>query len=94
MTTHTPGPWRYYTKPQPNGCPIVGNSRGLMVAMLAHSVDCKHQRDEAESNARLISAAPELLAHLKNAVHCLVYGVGEFDFDAALAAIAKAEGKS
>jgi hypothetical protein len=24
MSSYTKGPWRYYTKPQPNGCPIVG----------------------------------------------------------------------
>lgn len=55
---HTPGPWRSYTEPQPNGCPIVGNDRGMMVAMLAHSVHYKDQRDEAQANARLIAAAP------------------------------------
>lgn len=58
---HTPGPWRYYTEPQPNGCPIVGNGQGLMVAMLAHSTRQPEQREEALANARLIAAAPELL---------------------------------
>lgn len=62
---HTPGPWRFYTEPQPNGCPIVGNGRGLMLAMLAHSVNYPDQRDEANANARLIAAAPELLDALQ-----------------------------
>lgn len=60
MSQHTPGPWRYYTKPQPNGCPIIG-TRGLMVAMLAHSINHQDQIEEALANARLIAAAPELL---------------------------------
>ena len=63
---HTPGPWRFYTEPQPNGCPIVGNGRGLMLAMLAHSVNYPDQRDEANANARLIAAAPELLEALQD----------------------------
>lgn len=57
----TPGPWRFYTEPQPNGCPIVGNGKGMMVAMLAHSVNYKDQREEALANAALIAAAPALL---------------------------------
>lgn len=60
---HTPGPWDFYTKPQPNGCPIVG-ARGLMVAMLAHSINYEDQKQVAIANARLISAAPELLEAL------------------------------
>lgn len=58
---HTPGPWHYYTHPQPNGCPIVGNSKGLMVAMLSHSINQPEQEDEAIANAKLIVAAPDLL---------------------------------
>lgn len=56
---HTPGPWSCSYEPQPNGCPIVG-ARGLMVAMLAHTVNMPQQREEAIANARLIAAAPEL----------------------------------
>lgn len=64
---HTPGPWKFYTKPQPNGCPIVGTNCGLMVAMLAHTVRQPEQADEAIANARLIAAAPDLLEALKDA---------------------------
>jgi len=64
-TKHTRGPWYFYTEPQPNGCPIVG-ARGLMVAMLAHTVNQVEQKEEALANARLIAAAPELLAALEN----------------------------
>ncbi len=45
-----PGKWRFSTSPQPNGCPIIG-SDGMMVAMLAHSVNQPEQRDEALGNA-------------------------------------------
>lgn len=58
-TKHTPGPWRFTTSPQPNGCPIVG-SNGLMICMLAHSINHEDQKEEALANAALIAAAPEL----------------------------------
>lgn len=61
---HTPGPWRFYTEPQPNGCPIVGDGKGLMVAMLAHTVNQADQKEKAFANARLIASAPELLEAL------------------------------
>lgn len=57
-TSHTPGPWHFYTEPQPNGCPVVG-ANGLMVAMLAHSVNYPDQKETALANARLIAAAPD-----------------------------------
>lgn len=66
MDKHTPGPWAFYTEPQPNGCPIVG-ARGLMVCMLAHTVNQPEQRGEALANAALIAAAPDLLEALRNA---------------------------
>lgn len=52
----TPGEWRFYTEPQPNGCPIVG-ANGLMICMLAHSINYADQAEEALSNARLIAEA-------------------------------------
>lgn len=87
----TPGPWRFYAEPQPNGCPIVGNGKGMMVSMLAHSVNYKDQREEALANAALIAAAPELLqaleAMLEETAGC--YCTSEAQ---ARAAIAKARG--
>ena len=95
-TKHTPGPWRYYTESQPDGCPIVG-SGGPMVAMLAHSVNHPDQSDEANANAYLIAAAPELL----EALECLLAAVEQHDTPltdperiAARSAIAKAKGES
>lgn len=60
---HTPGPWRVGT-PGPNGCYSVGTTKGLMTAMVAHSINMADQREQAEGDARLIAAAPELLAAL------------------------------
>lgn len=85
----TPGPWRFYTEPQPNGCPIVGNGKGMMVAMLAHSVNYKDQREEAMANAALIAAAPELLQALEYSI-LQVPELG--DVPGIAAAIAKARG--
>ena len=92
-TQHTPGPWNFYTEPQPNGCPIVG-SRGLMVAMLAHTVNQDDQRETALANARLISAAPDLLKALQYmlAVCPAINHQGEEAHQQAGAAIAKAGG--
>lgn len=69
MSGHTPGPWGFSTEPQPNGCPIVG-ARGLMVAMLAHTVNQEDQREVALANARLIAAAPALLEALQAIADC------------------------
>lgn len=98
----TPGPWRFCTNPQPNGCPIVG-SGGLMVAMLAHSVNEPDQKGTALANAALIAAAPEMLAALKEADHTLAMNIPETvgghpfpEFETVVTvrkAIAKAEGR-
>jgi hypothetical protein len=62
-------------------------------------VPCDVMRNEQEANARLITAAPELLAALKRVKDIAVWDE-DFDneFDAAMAeaeaAIAKAEGRS
>lgn len=65
MPKHTPGPWKYHTEPQPNGCPTIGTANGLQVAMLSHSILHDDQRDVAYANAQLVSAAPDLLEALK-----------------------------
>jgi hypothetical protein len=55
-TKHTPGPWRY------------DDTWGLIVARGEVEVAACHgggSRSEAQANARLISAAPELLDALK-----------------------------
>lgn len=99
---HTPAPWTYYTEPQPNGCPIIG-SRGLMVATLAHTVNQDDQRETALANARLIAAAPDLLAALQRIlpfVDCIAAitreDINEYEqaYKDAIAAIDKATGET
>ena len=51
----TKGDWKVAPH-GPNGCPIVG-AAGVMVAMLAHSVNYEDQRDAARANADLIADA-------------------------------------
>lgn len=96
MSKHTPGPWKASTQPQPNGCPIIG-ARGLMVAMLAHSVNEPDQKETALANAALIAAAPQLLAALRGMVDSYEregHRSKNPALIAARAAIAKAEGRT
>jgi hypothetical protein len=90
---HTPGPWVI----DPCG-DILGNrntptDNGLICGM------CEDRRDaEGAANARLIAAAPELLAALKEARSWLIdadggYGTYDTEIDAVDAVIAKAEGR-
>ena len=65
MSQYTKGPWSQGRR-GPNGCPIIGSGRGLMVAMLAHSANEPGQEEEAEANAVLIASAPCLLHALQN----------------------------
>jgi hypothetical protein len=54
---HTPGPWRSHGA----GGEIHGNSR-----IVATMCWCSGMHDEDEANARLIAAAPDMLAALYN----------------------------
>ena len=104
---HTPGPWIAH-KPQSDGqVPVVASAGGCPDAVIAVvGYDCPERSIEA--NARLIAAAPELLASLRRieATFQTVYGDadshlvgmsgGQSDPKTmrghVLAAIAKAEG--
>lgn len=86
----TPGPWRH-SKGGPNGCPVVGTDRGLMVCMLSHSVNIPTHIEQAKANASLIAAAPDLLQMLKAAQLWLDVD-GRYDMQGINAAIRKAEG--
>ena len=61
MSGHTPGPWMIGTA-GPNGCRTIGTTDGLMVAVVAHSINHADQYIQAVANARLIAAAPDLLS--------------------------------
>ena len=91
MTTHhTPGPWTASDN-------AIYGSSGLIKPLVAH-LDDRFADDEAANNARLIAAAPDLLAALREIVAAVE--VGEVDgyspsgdwFREAKAALAKATG--
>lgn len=87
MTEHSPGPWTLFSTPL--GVGVVGANSDI-----AHcdGHDSRRSREEEEANARLIAAAPDLLAA---AVHALESAVADDmdDWFAELrAAVAKAEG--
>jgi hypothetical protein len=86
--THTPGPWRYTSTAR-----VVMAGLGVRVATIR---DC----DESGANARLIAAAPDLLAACKGAVdHLRSFsqedntGAITAALEAVEAAIAKAEAR-
>lgn len=76
MSKHTPGPWPWkYTSDGKRiviGEGLVEGPNGYEVAEV-YSDDCP--AEIAEANARLISAAPELLEQCKLFERCLVYEI-------------------
>lgn len=94
---HTPGPWEYWPAGNYHGFAIAPKGTlptlasvercGLNLNVQAHNFP-----GSTEANARLIAAAPELLEALKGVVRVADRATDEFD--AARAAIAKAEGRS
>jgi len=99
MTTeaHTEGPWHFDGPPDNH---IVWSGPVNRICFMAHSNGVNPERDTA--NARLISAAPDLLEVLKDLfergeVHMLLAGNPAACMaleEKARAAIAKAEGRS
>lgn len=92
QTQHTPGPWRYC---KTNGSPTHGEHviAGAKPGYLAEVRDCGS--GDVGANARLIAAAPELLAALQAIVSSCGVRIDDprvLHFDAAYAAIAKATG--
>lgn len=82
MSKHTPGPWaRYGSIIRSIAC----NDRKI--------ADVRVIDDEGQANARLMAAAPDLLEALEAALTILTDSVGDFDYDKAMAAIAKAKGE-
>lgn len=87
---HTPGPWQFYRLSGDDGLGYIraDPEDGLEIA---HHGDSGRAREENEANGALIAAAPDLLAALKAMVDELS-DEGDWPiFDAARAAIAKAE---
>ncbi len=103
--SYTPGPWGY-DETTLSICRLIVTVEDVQTFQVSpdanHShavayIPCDVQRVEQEANARLITAAPELLAALKSMVQDddrLYYGrQPNPDTHGARAAIAKAEGK-
>lgn len=105
MTTHTPGPWLPHNETPSSNSPInrvakLWSGGYQIIADVSYKATFGADGAEAEANACLIAAAPELLAALKaDATH--VHNTFECGEDRAAcpveaykrAAIAKAEGR-
>lgn len=94
MSKHTPGPWNALDRAVLKGPP--GEERTWIIASCpVNALGKKTKTSEAQANARLIAAAPELLEALKGLM-MEVSPVISADFEPfalAFKAIAKAEGK-
>lgn len=99
--THTAGPWSHHKAPLTGGDTLhiiqAGRGRGITVCQIRAGIE-KGNSDRidevCELNARLIAAAPDLLAVLEN----MFNEYGDFEYDvaaisAARAAVAKAKGE-
>jgi hypothetical protein len=76
MNAHTPGPWRIDRRGSHN--PLI-ETDGLTVAEVLD--DCHPDAEQQEANARLIAAAPELLAACQAAIDAAVeYGGWHGDY--------------
>ena len=79
---HTPGPWHYHKCPcGMNGCH-------------QYTISVQWSKGFVEADARLIAAAPDLLAALRNYAKESFDGYGQPNGAVARAAIAKAEGRT
>lgn len=58
-TQHTPGPWQAEPAPLGTGHSLVLNEAGQLVA------SCEMRYEQGRADARLIAAAPDLLAELE-----------------------------
>ena len=97
----TPGPWKYseikdwsqFSVSQQDGAPYTHWASD--VCNVPYIPNCQ-PREVAEANARLISAAPEMLEALKIALTVIQEETNDFQYDerskVVAAAIAKAEG--
>ena len=92
MSEHTPGPWSIAGR----GYTIFGPDDAVVIS----SFDAETEEEEERylANARLIAAAPDLLAALEEAVRSSevsrMGGMSWDEMDRARAAIAKARGNS
>lgn len=92
QTTHTPGPWSLrMTGWQTNPAAIYSPRRPGAVACIPARTSVP--LDEQSANARLIAAAPDLLAALEELLPMWSSGIDEPWVERARNAIAKAKGQ-
>ena len=94
---HTPGPWKASTHPasDPEYCHVWAKGRGSDIALVVRADnESMINVGSAEANARLISAAPDMLTALMGITEAAMGGEHDVDevMQATFAAIAKAEG--
>lgn len=72
MTKHTPTPGPWVVAHNWNGITAIQSERGTVATLTKHNVDAiadgPHGIEEANANARLIAAAPDMLAALTETV--------------------------
>lgn len=98
-TKHTPGPWRTDNNiGRKSELGVVADAAPCVIATMCNA---KAWPVEAKANARLIAAAPDLLAALEKLIdHVAITNIGKRDgviaisLDHGRAAIAKAKGES
>ena len=88
-TSPTPGPWSVADAEGDAGRAVVGPDNELIADCYANSSENFNLPEDYRQNARLIAAAPELLAALEN----LLDDTTESNFSAARSAIARAKGQ-
>lgn len=98
-TKHTPGPWKIHTKQVPNGYKFEIEVDLCLIATCYGSTNCMWDfvpgANQGNANARLISAAPDLLEALQLA-HATLCGANMNEKVVAkkvMAAIVKATGE-
>lgn len=92
MIAHTPGPWGKKQDGEPTFIPmkaIYCERLGFQVAFI--NTDSKRREEEAQANARLIAAAPDLLKALEDLYSICHGSVIAIQMDQARAAIAAAK---
>ena len=105
---HTPAPWEYVPGNENHGpyvanhwgagdicdCYVMSNPRDYAICNGGTSRPINHQGEEADANARLIAAAPEMYEALKLVMQHGRIDDSEHRMNLVAAAIAKAEGRS
>ncbi len=66
---HTPGPWHVH-QPYSNSLPHIRNADGVYVMDAPQRADGYHAKVRQMADARLISAAPELLEIVQQLIAC------------------------